>query len=96
MAFSSPYQWTAKVKLPEYNLKRVAAVWMDEYKHVHYDRYGRTGVSWQQNIGQYGDVSTRLKLRQSLQCESFEWYLHHHMPEYVQNRILGAGEIRYE
>ena len=28
----SPYKWTTKVKLPEYNYKRVAAVWMDKYK----------------------------------------------------------------
>ena len=34
----SPYKWTTKVKLPEYNYKRVAAVWMDEYQELYYDR----------------------------------------------------------
>ena len=28
----SPYKWETKVKLPEYNYKRVAAVWMDHYQ----------------------------------------------------------------
>jgi len=90
----SPYKWTTKVKLPEYNYKRVAAVWMDKYQELYWDRLGITGASVEDNIGDFGDVSDRLALRQELQCESFEWYLKNQMPELANNMILGAGEIR--
>ena len=90
----SPYKWTTKVKLPEYNYKRVAAVWMDNFKHLYYDRLGKTGGDLADNIGDFGDVSERLELREALQCENFEWYLRNQMPELAQNKILGAGEIR--
>ena len=90
----SPYKWTTKVKLPEYNYKRVAAVWMDNFKHLYYDRLGKTGGELADNIGDFGDVSERLELREALQCENFEWYLRNQMPELAQNKILGAGEIR--
>jgi len=90
----SPYKWTTKVKLPEYNYKRVAAVWMDNFKHLYYDRLGKTGGELADNIGDFGDVSERLELREALQCENFEWYLRNQMPELARNKILGAGEIR--
>ena len=82
------------MKLPEYNYKRVAAVWMDNFKHLYYDRLGKTGGDLADNIGDFGDVSERLELREALQCENFEWYLRNQMPELAQNKILGAGEIR--
>ena len=90
----SPYKWTAKVKLPEYNYKRVAEVWMDDYKEFYYDRLGKIGADREENIGEYGDVTERKLLRESLQCESFDWYLEHQMPNLFSNKIIGAGEIR--
>ena len=90
----SPYKWTTKVKLPEYNYKRVAAVWMDKYQQLYWDRLGITGASVEDNIGEFGDISERMALREELQCESFEWYLQNQMPELASNKILGAGEIR--
>ena len=91
--YFSPYKWTTKVKLPEYNYKRVAAVWMDKYQQLYWDRLGITGASVEDNIGEFGDISDRVALREELQCESFEWYLQNQMPE-LASEILGAGEIR--
>ena len=90
----SPYKWTTKVKLPEYNYKRVAEVWMDDYKELYYHRLGKTGADRAENIGHFGDVTERKELRSSLQCESFAWYLRSQMPSMFENKIIGAGEIR--
>ena len=90
----SPYKWTAKVKLPEYNYKRVAEVWMDDFKDFYYDRLGKTGADREENIGDYGDVTERKLLRESLECQSFDWYLEQQMPNLFSNKIIGAGEIR--
>ena len=34
----SPYQWETDKRIPEYNYKRVAAVWMDDWAHLYWDR----------------------------------------------------------
>ena len=54
----SPYKWTTKVKLPEYNYKRVAEVWMDEYKQYYYDRL----VVWNELILKKGEKQELLLL----------------------------------
>ena len=45
-------------------------------------------------MGEFGDVEDRKALRDSLQCKSFEWYLKNQMPHFLENKIIGAGEIR--
>jgi len=90
----SPYKWTSKVKLPEYNYKRVAEVWMDDFKELYWDRLGHTTQSREENIGQFGDVIDREDLRESLQCQDFQWYLENQMPSMLSPKILGAGELR--
>ena len=67
---------------------------MDKYQQLYWDRLGITGASVEDNIGEFGDISERMALREELQCESFEWYLQNQMPELASNKILGAGEIR--
>merc|ERR1719219_1913823 len=90
----SPYKWRTDLDIPEYNYKRVADVWMDEYKSLYFDRLGITGQEESVNIGQYGDVSHRKKLRESLSCKPFYWYIQEKVPSLGENFIIGSGEIR--
>jgi polypeptide N-acetylgalactosaminyltransferase len=89
----SPYKWRTDLKIPEYNYKRVADVWMDEYKSLYFDRIGLTSDSLEKNIGYYGKVDERKKLRESMKCHDFAWYLRNHVPHLASHFIIGAGEI---
>jgi len=90
----SPYKWRTDLKIPEYNYKRVAEVWMDEYKQLYYDRIGKTLSSEEENKGYFGDVTSRQELREQLQCRSFHWYLDNHVPHLSSSYVIGSGEIR--
>ncbi|XP_041356927.1 polypeptide N-acetylgalactosaminyltransferase 13-like [Gigantopelta aegis] len=69
------------------NAFRVADVWMDEYKEYVFERF--------QMKGDYGDVSERKKLRESLHCKSFDWYMKNVMPhKKIPNDTVYSGEIR--
>ena len=90
----SPYKWTTKVKLPEYNYKRVAAVWMDEYAEFIYKRRPHYRDM------DPGDISAQLELRRKLQCKPFKWFmkevafdLPRHYPP-VEPEDFVSGEIR--
>ena len=87
----SPYKWRTDLNIPEYNYKRVAEVWMDEYKHIYYDRLGSTGAAELENIGTFGDVTQRKQLRDQLNCKSFRWYLENQVPNLSQNPIIASG-----
>uniref|UniRef100_F7IHZ5 Polypeptide N-acetylgalactosaminyltransferase n=1 Tax=Callithrix jacchus TaxID=9483 RepID=F7IHZ5_CALJA len=63
-----PYKVPAGVSLAR-NLKRVAEVWMDEYAEYIYQRrpeYRHLSA---------GDVTAQKKLRSSLNCKSFKWFM---------------------
>ncbi|KAL4002171.1 Polypeptide N-acetylgalactosaminyltransferase 5 [Acanthocheilonema viteae] len=84
----SPYKWRSGVNVLKRNSVRLAEVWMDEYKKYYYERINN-------DLGDFGDVSSRKALREKLRCKSFKWYLDNIYPElFVPGDAIGKGEIR--
>uniref|UniRef100_A0A672R4J1 Polypeptide N-acetylgalactosaminyltransferase n=1 Tax=Sinocyclocheilus grahami TaxID=75366 RepID=A0A672R4J1_SINGR len=71
------------------NNRRLAEVWMDEFKNFFYIiSPGVTKVD-------YGDISSRTSLRQRLQCKPFSWYLENVYPDsQIPRHYYSLGEIR--
>lgn len=74
------------------NALRVAEIWMDEYKDMVY-------LAWNvplQNSGiDYGDISSRIALREKLECKTFDWYLKNVYPALKPIRdIVGYGKLK--
>lgn len=69
------------------NLRRLAEVWLDDYKKYHYQRRGEPDVPM-------GDITERIKLRKNLGCKSFKWFIDNVYPElFIPEFIKGYGMI---
>lgn len=89
----SPYKVDVE-KDVKHNLKRVAEVWMDEFKYLYYSQMGKYNIPLNERIT-VGDLSERKALRENLKCHSFQWFL----DTIVGGRLpyhdlIGAGELR--
>ncbi|PVD30435.1 hypothetical protein C0Q70_09701 [Pomacea canaliculata] len=84
----SPYKWRTGVNVVKKNSIRLAEVWMDEYRNYYYERFNN-------DLGDYGDVSERKALRQRLHCKDFRWYIKNVYPDlFVPGEAIASGEIR--
>lgn len=53
----------------------MAEVWLDEYIRFYHRKLGKRD--------NYGDISKQKRIRQELQCKSFDWYIKNVYPDVV-------------
>lgn len=84
----SPYKWRSGVNVLKRNSVRLAEVWLDDYAKYYYQRIGN-------DLGDFGDISSRKELRNKLECKSFKWYLDNIYPElFIPGEAVASGEVR--
>lgn len=73
------------------NFRRVAEVWMDDYKEWLYERRPEL-----RKVRNFGDISDRLALRKRLKCHSFKWYMKNVLNDTVRQNyepLRGSGLV---
>lgn len=86
----SPYKWRTGVNVLKRNSVRLAEVWMDDYKKYYYDRIGH-------DLGDYGNITDRLELRNQLHCKPFSYFVKEIYPElFIPGEAVAYGEVRNE
>lgn len=85
----SPYSFDGNLtKIMRRNSMRVAKVWMDDYAVFFSYATGFDKV-------EYGDITDRVKLRESLKCNDFEWYLKNVYPQRtIPSEGISFGSIQ--
>ncbi|KAL1497219.1 hypothetical protein ABEB36_008215 [Hypothenemus hampei] len=94
---SSPYSFPGGLDKTLYaNLARVALVWMDEFASLFFKFNEEARL-----MKDYQNVTSRINLRKSLKCKSFQWYLNNVWPQHFFptegrffGRIRNLGEDR--
>ncbi|XP_067670025.1 polypeptide N-acetylgalactosaminyltransferase 5-like [Haliotis asinina] len=84
----NPIKWKTGGKPSVVNPIRVAEVWLDDYKHYFYEENRLAQGIY------FGDVTDRKKLRDSLHCHDFHWYIENVYPECFISKRLNSGQIR--
>lgn len=74
------------------NTRRIAEVWMDDYKRFYYA--ARPGAREKA----FGNIAERESIKKSLKCKSFQWYLDHVYPELQlpSTDELASGQLKQE
>ncbi|XP_019647013.1 PREDICTED: polypeptide N-acetylgalactosaminyltransferase 4-like [Branchiostoma belcheri] len=88
---TSPYSTNDAWKKMVHNTKRMAEVWMDDYKEIYYRRHP------EYRKYPIGDLTQRKLLRKALHCRDFSWYLKHVYPSlYVPDiRPMASGQVSH-
>ena len=71
------------------NKIRLAETWMDDYKAIFYERNSNFKDL------KIDDLTERHKLRKSLNCKSFKWYLSNLLPnQFIPSESFQQGKVR--
>eukprot|EP00928_Gymnodinium_smaydae_P048267 TRINITY_DN3225_c0_g2_i2.p1 TRINITY_DN3225_c0_g2~~TRINITY_DN3225_c0_g2_i2.p1 ORF type:complete len:561 (+),score=47.73 TRINITY_DN3225_c0_g2_i2:33-1715(+) len=71
------------------NYKRIAEVWLDDYRHVYYKSFPRAAVI------PAGDLTLAHSVRKRLQCKSMEWFITNVFPTlFIPAPVIAEGMLQ--
>ncbi|XP_062314006.1 polypeptide N-acetylgalactosaminyltransferase 5 [Osmerus eperlanus] len=87
----NPYKFPKdRQKTVERNLARVAEVWLDDHKDLF---YGQGYLHLLDRRTDIGNLTEQIRLRERLQCNSFQWYLDNVCPELDAPLVKAEGLV---